>query len=247
MRRTLTASFFALSAIALCLATARAADVEPNLIRPFAGEGSTPAAPWRVTGLPNQSKPFTRFSVTDLDGHKALRIEADSSYGNLMHPLRLENTNAHLAWQWRVDELNDAADIHVRGTEDIALKVCTLWDLPLERVPFVDRAQLRFLRSRTEDPVPGATVCYIWDPHLPVGTQVDSPFTRRLRYIVLRSGAERLHRWTAERRDIAADFLKLFGDEARELPPLIGVAVGADSDNTHTHTLAHAADLVLAP
>ena len=88
---------------------------------------------------------------------------------------------------------------------------------------------------------------YIWDAHLPPGTQLDSPFTRRLRYIVLRSGAERLHRWTAEKRDVVADFIKLFGDETRELPPLIGVAVGADADNTRGRSLAHAADIVLAP
>ena len=165
-----------------------------------------------------------------------------------MHPLHLEKpANLNLAWQWRVDQLNEAADISVRTGEDIALKVCTMWDEPIERMPFVDRQALRFLRSRTEDPVPGATVCYIWDAHLPVGTQANSPFTGRLRYIVLRSGPERLHRWTPERRDIVADFLKLFGDESREVPPLIGVAVGADADNTRGHSLAHAADLVLAP
>ena len=236
-----------LLAASLALVAARAADVEPGAIRPFAGAGSAPAAPWRIMGLPNQTKPFTRFSVTELDGHKALRVEAESSYGNLVHPLRIEPTSAHLAWQWRVDELNDESDIQVRRAEDIALKVCTMWDLPLERMPFGDRQALKFLRSRTSDPVPGATICYIWDAHLPAGTQLDSPFTRRLRYIVLRSGAERLHRWTAEKRDIVADFLKLFGDETREPPPLIGVAVGADADNTRGHSLAHAADIVLAP
>jgi hypothetical protein len=232
----------------VALRAASAAEGDTPTLRPYAGEGSTPAAPWRVSGLPNQTKPFTRFSVVDLDGHKALKIEAESSYGNLVHPLRIEQpANLHLAWQWRVDQPIEAADISVRASEDIALKVCTMWDEPIDRMPFVDRQSIRFLRSRTDDPVPGATVCYIWDAHLPVGTQIDSPFTRRLRYIVLRSGAERLHRWTPERRDIAADFMKLFGEESRELPPLIGIAVGADADNTRSHSLSHAADLVLAP
>ena len=43
---------------------------------------------------------------------------------------------------------------------------------------------------------------------------------------MLRSGADPLHRWLAERRDIVADFLALFGDEAKEPPPLVGIAVG---------------------
>jgi hypothetical protein len=237
----------ALLACVIAPVAVHAADAEPVALKPFAGEGSVPAPPWKVTGLPNQKKPFTRFSVVDLEGHKALRIDADSSYGNLLHPMAVEApAGLQLAWQWRVEQLNDAADINVRTAEDIALKVCTMWDLALERIPFGDRQALRFLRSRTEDTVPGATVCYIWDPHLPVGTQVDSPFTRRLRYIVLRSGSEGLRRWTPEKRNIAADFLRLFGDETREHVPLIGIAVGADSDNTRAKTQAHVADLVLS-
>jgi len=214
----------------------------------FAGSGSEPAAPWRVTGLPQQTKPYTRFSVVDVDGVRALKVDADKSYGNLVHTMRIERASGQLSWRWRIDQFSETADLRERSTEDIAVKVCTMWDLPLERVPFIDRQAVRILRSRTDDAVPAATVCYVWDPRLPVGSQVDSPFTRRLRYIVLRSGTELLRKWTPEQRDIAADFFKLFGDEAKgELPPLIGVAVGADSDNTRTHTVAHVADLALKP
>ena len=106
---------------------------------------------------------------------------------------------------------------------------------------------LRIARSQTTDVLPGATVCYVWDAHLPVGTTIDNAFTRRMRYIVLESGTANLHQWKSERRDVAADFLKLFADESTKVPPVGGVAVGADSDNTHTHSLAHVMDMVLEP
>jgi len=52
----------------------------------------------------------------------------------------------------------------------------------------------------------------------------------------------------AEKRDIVADFKRIYADESPEgVPPLIGIAIGADSDNTKMHTVAHAADVVLAP
>jgi hypothetical protein len=63
--------------------------------------------------------------------------------------------------------------------------------------------------------------------------------------MVLQSGAEHLRQWVEERRDIAADFLSLFGNEVSSMPPLMGIAVGADADNTHSRSLGFVSDLVL--
>jgi hypothetical protein len=216
-------------------------------LQPFAGSGSAPAAPWRVIGLPRQSKPFTRFSVVELDGVQALRVEADASYGNLIHPLNLAAPPQHLVWRWRVDEPIADADLRTREGDDTAVKVCTLWDMPIEQVPFFERQMLRIARARSDDPLPAATVCYVWDTQLPAGTELPSPFTGRLRYVVLRGAGDPLHHWEAERRDIAADFMKLFGHEAKALPPLVGVAIGADADNTRSHSLAHMTQPQLEP
>jgi hypothetical protein len=223
------------------------AQAQAPLLQPLAAPGAMPPPPWHVAGLPNQTKPFTRFSLVDLDGRRALRVEAAESYGNLVHPLQLTRPALHLVWHWRVETLIEAADLRTKEGDDTALKVCVSFDLPLENIPFVERQLLRIARSTTTDPLPGATVCYVWDSQLPVGTEIENAFTRRMRYIVLQSGAARLHQWTAERRDVAADFMKLFGAESKQLPPIIGVAVGADADNTHTRSLGHVADMMLEP
>jgi hypothetical protein len=214
---------------------------------PFGPVGPEARAPWHITGLPNQTKPYTAFSVVELDGRRALRVEAESSYGNLVHPLRLEATPAALSWRWRVENLIDANDLNTRNGDDNAIKVCVSFDMPIEKVPFVERQLLKVARGKTTEPVPSASVCYVWDAHLAVGTAIDNAFTRRIRYKVLQTGPARLHQWVAERRNIGADFLELFRDESTEVPPVIGVLVGADSDNTHTHSLAHVADVVIEP
>lgn len=51
------------------------------------------------------------------------------------------------------------------------------------------------------------------------------------------------HHWFHEQRNIAADFRRLFGDESSDLPALIGVAIGADADNTHGHSLGDVSGL----
>jgi Protein of unknown function (DUF3047) len=239
MSRRLVLALFAAALPAL------AAAADP-LISPFAPEVGATAAPWRVVGLPQQTKPFTQFSVVDLDGVRALRVEANESYGNLVQPVKLGGTGAHLAWQWRIDKQIENADLRTRGGDDTAVKVCVFFDMPMDNIPFADRQILRIARSKTSDLVPGATVCYVWDPHLAAGTTLDNAFTRRMRYVVVRSGPP-LRQWMSEKRDVAADFVKLFGGELDHMPPILAVAVGADADNTHTQSLAYVGSLVLEP
>jgi hypothetical protein len=229
--------------VALC---APASAAEPALA-PFGSTGGAPQAPWKVVGLPQQTKPFTRFSVVDVDGKRAVKIEADLSYGNLVHAVKDVAAPAHLAWQWRIEKPLETADLHEKHGDDTAVKVCVFFDLPMDNVPFADRQLLRFARSKTTDPVPTATVCYVWDAKLATGTTLDNAFTRRMRYIVLESGTDRLNKWVAEKRDVGADFMKVFSDESKVVPPIVGIAVGADSDNTQSHSVSYVSAIALEP
>src|SRR6188472_270533 len=41
------------------------ASAQAPALTPFGAAGGAPAAPWHVVGLPQQTKPFTQFSVVD--------------------------------------------------------------------------------------------------------------------------------------------------------------------------------------
>jgi len=79
-----------LVAVTVVCSVLGAAQAQAPLLQPFTVPGATPPLPWQVAGLPNQKKPFTRFSLVDLDGRRALKVEADHSYGNNgMRPLHV--------------------------------------------------------------------------------------------------------------------------------------------------------------
>ncbi len=237
----------ALASATACLALCAPAAAQSTLT-PFGNAGGPPQAPWKVVGLPQQTKPFTKFSVVDIDGKRAVRIEADESYGNLVHPVKSMAPPAHLAWSWRIEKPLEDANLREKGGDDTSVKVCVFFDMAMDNVPFADRQLLRFARSKTSDPVPTATICYVWDKKLPAGTALDNAFTRRMRYIVVDSGNDRLDKWVAEKRDLAADFTRLFSDEnGQVVPPIVGVAVGADADNTKAHSISYVSGLVLSP
>lgn len=203
--------------------------------------GGMPAEPWRYAALPDQKFPPTRFSLESRDGRPVLRVETAASYGNLVH--RLESAPAgELLWRWRVDEPLVGADLRHRKGDDVALKVCALFDMPREAVPFIERQILRLAESRTREALPNATLCYVWDPSWPADTVIPNVYSRRVRYITLgQSGSG----WQSIRRDLRADFLRAFGEESATVPALRAVAVGADADNTGGRSVAYIADLEL--
>lgn len=234
------------AAAAAGLLSACAAAAE-GLVPLDTGLTAVPPPPWHVVGLPLQTKPFTRFEIVTLDGKRVLRVEADRSYGNLVHALPGGQPGRYLSWRWRMDLPNEQADLRVTGGDDSAAEVCVMFDLPLHALPFVDRQWVRLARTQSAELLPTATVCYVWDAHFPIGTVLDNAFTRRVRLMVLRGANTPLTVWRSERRDLHADFLRLFGDEAGTVPEIVGVAIGADADNTQSRSLSYIADLVLQP
>lgn len=248
-RCTLAFGLALLGVLALGLGTPlRAAEAEANnRLQPITGgQGDQPPAPWQRNGLPAQKMPFTDFSVATLEGQRALRIAAKASYGSLVHPLdQLAEPPQRLSWRWRIDQPNIAADLGSKAGDDNPVKVCLLFDLSLQAVPFMERQLMRIARASTGQELPAATLCYVWDARLPAGTVLDNAYSRRVRMIVLRGPEAPLQRWQAEQRNVAADFKRVFGDEAAQMPPLRAVAIGGDADNTGARSLAYLADLTL--
>jgi hypothetical protein len=226
------------------LATLAPLAVFASVLTPLEGPiGSAPQAPWVFAGLPGQTLPATRFVLERQDGRTILRIQTAASYGNLLHPLA-DVPAGRLSWRWRVDKPLVSADLRSRQGDDVALKVCALFDMPRDAVPFMERQLLRLAESRTGQALPTATLCYAWDPSWPAGTVVPNAYSRRVRYITLGAAPRS---WQDEDRDLAADFLRAFGDETAAVPRLRAVAVGADADNTGGDSQGFISGLELTP
>jgi hypothetical protein len=229
-----------------CLAAPAAADDAAITAFSSAPPGDAPAA-WKFATLPN--KIATKFSIVDLGGTHVLKVEADESYGNLVHAVHMQvGEHSAVAWRWRVDKLVDDADIRTRAGDDAAAKLCLFFAFDAGRLSFGERARLALAHSATGQDVPTQTLCYVWDNKLPRDTAIVNAFTKRIRFIVLESGTARLGQWVAARRSIATDYQRMFGDESEgTVPELVGVAVSADADNTHGHGLSYFGDVTLAP
>jgi hypothetical protein len=208
--------------------------------------GAEPPTPWRIVGLPERyAKPVAQFDITELDGKKVVRVRADKAYGNLVHDWK--GPLASLKWRWRLDTPLLNANLKSKNTEDIALKVCLTFDMPADQIPSAERSKFKLAQFFSRDKLPTATLCYVWAHTEPAGTEMASPYTGRVHYIVLNSGESQLKTWQEHTRNVSADFLKSFGTESPVIPAVTAIIVGADSDNTEGASLGYVADIVVQP
>ena len=225
-----------------------AADMEntetsaPPLVFSALMPGQTLPKQFRIVTLPKIA--VNQFSLVADDGKTVLRIDSNNSAGSLGVPLTstAANTNTTLLWRWKVSRALDQADMITKPHDDFAARMYVFFDVPLASLSFIDRSKIRLARVLAGADVPTAALCYVWDNAQPVGHTQWSPYTNRVRMIVLQSGAANANKWLSESRDVAADFRAAFGIDA---PAVTGVAIGNDTDNTHERVTTWYGDVTL--
>lgn len=205
--------------------------------------GSSLAPTYRILNIPNVAE--NRFSLVNDEDTTVLKVQSHDAAGSVGLSVDVDlRATPVLRWRWRVDHALRGADFHRKRGDDHAARVYVFFDVALESLSLADRTRIRLARAVVGNDVPTAALCYVWDNNHPIGTSGWSPYSNRVRKIVLQSGNGLANRWMSERRDVAADFRAAFGLEPRQpLPRVTGVAVGADTDQTNESVTAWFGDL----
>ncbi len=199
----------------------------------LAGCASTVSPPpaaqgWQPMSLPG--KTLTRYSWTEKDGRPAL--EAASERSASIWRKRLEPavpSVGEVGFSWWVQNLIPGANVSEIDHEDAVARVIFGFGGDIDTLPLRTRMKFELAQALTGEVPPYATLMYVWDSKLPVGTVVINPRSDRIRKIVVDSGPAELRRWRDHCRDLAADFRLAFGEAPG---PLISMAVMTDSDNS---------------
>ena len=204
------------------------ADVSAPLFSALKSGQSLPK-PFNFIALPKIK--HNAVSLVEDAGTTVLKVESDNSAGSVGIPLTAtrETGNTTLEWRWKINRKLEKADMSKKASDDFAGRVYVFFDVPLDSLSFVERSKIRLARAVAGADVPTAALCYVWDNTHAVGHTQWSPYTNRVRKIVLQTGGTNINKWMKESRDVGADFKTAFGFDA---PAVTGVAVGNDTDNT---------------
>lgn len=168
-------------------------------------------------------KDVNMFSIHEENGNRFLKIKTSGGNTSLGIQCSFEvDKYRYLSWRWRVHSLPVGAREDKRKYSDSAAGVYVIFNgnLKLNRI-----------------------IKYVWSTSLQEGVVTESPFNRRTKIVVLRSGDRHKGEWVEERVDVFGDYQKIFGGEP---PKVDGIAIMSDSDNTESSVEADYDDFLIS-
>lgn len=196
---------------------------------------------WEAVTLPGKVR--TAFSLEKHGQREALSAHAQSSASYLRQRVHIPPDQlGRLQFDWQVDNLMAQADMAEADREDSPVRLILAFEGDRSRFSAKNAMLSDLTEALTGEPLPYATLMYVWANHRPVGAVIVNPRTDRVRKLVVESGAQRLKQWLSYQRDVRADFEKAFGEAPGAL---LGIAIMTDSDNTRSQVRAWYGDIRL--
>ena len=205
-------------------------------------------------GLPQDWKPLTFrnidqhsvYSLVTEGGLTVLKAEANASASGLTRDLSALNLNIRdtpmLRWRWKIANLVKNADIATKEGDDYPARIYVTFKYDPERAGAGMRMQYGLAKSLYGEYPPHAGINYVWDGKAPVGTMVPNAYTARAMMFVVESGTKRVGEWVEVERNVYEDYKRAFREEP---PPVLGIAVMTDTDQTGETATAWYGDIVL--
>ncbi len=200
---------------------------------------------WKALTFRNTDK-HTTYSLTSEGGVTVLKAEANASASGLTRDLSALNLNIRdtpiLRWRWKVANLVKNADIHAREGDDYPARIYVTFRYDPEKAGAGMRMQYGMAKALYGDYPPHAGINYVWDGKAPVGTMVPNAYTSRAMMFVVESGAKRVGEWIEVERNVYEDYKRAFKEEP---PPVLGIAIMTDTDQTGEVATAWYGDITL--
>lgn len=168
---------------------------------------------WQVYPFTQSPKFKEAPAIVMDDGRRALRMRTEGEAMRIGRAVKVDvKTTPWLSWEWKALDLPTQGDVRDAKRNDQAARIMLMFE-----------------------GMKG--ILYVWDTVSPVGTEMRPEefdiFDRVL--IVVRSGPNGVGQWMRDRRDVYADYKRIFGADPRSIK---WVGFEAHSNDTQSRSAA---------
>ena len=184
----------------------------------------------------------TEYSLVEDDGTVVVKAVSRGSSSGLTREVTIDPKEYPIVeWRWKIENVLHKGGVTTKAGDDYPARLYITFAYDESKIDFLDQAQYELARLLHGQYPPTGAINYIWESRSPVGTIAPNPYTERVKMIVIESGADKVGQWVAESRNLYEDYQRAFGDDP---PPISGVAVMTDTDNTQESAVAYYGDIV---
>jgi Protein of unknown function (DUF3047) len=248
-RRKHSFSFVVASSVFLLLALfaiyAKAADAPTTALTPFSAKTVGSSIPgWDFHRIRNV-KHATQYSLVKDEEANAVVLEgvADAAAGAL--GVRFDGDAKEtplLRFKWKVGNLIESSNPRTKDGDDYAARIYVTFAYDASRATFKEKTENAFARALYGETPPHAALSYVFTHKAKVGDIITSPFTSRVKKIVVDADPSSVDQWKSFERNIYDDYKRAFHEEPTRIS---GVAIMVDTDNTGEKAKARFGDVVL--
>jgi hypothetical protein len=182
----------------------------------------------------------TTYDLVRADSGTVVRARSDGGASGLATERRIDLTEYPiLEWRWKVEEVVADGNARTKAGDDYAARLYVTFDY--EDLGFADQVKLRALRVLGYDDIPTRALNYVWANRVDRHTILPNAYTDWVMMVAVRSGETHVGTWVTERRNVLADYRAAFGGDP---PPVNGVALMTDTDNTGGQATAYYGDIL---
>lgn len=146
-----------------------------------------------------------------------------------------------LNWRWKVLNQIRGSDPRTKTGSDYPARLYITFHFDPANASFFEKLRHKTASLFYGQKTPLAAITYVWASDTLEDTYYSSPYTDKVKIIVLQKGSKNIGRWVTQERNIVEDFKMVFGD----IPPAISaIAIMSDTDNTGTSATAFYGDIV---
>jgi Protein of unknown function (DUF3047) len=149
-----------------------------------------------------------------------------------------------LSWRWKVVQGIPTANTAEQSKEDSPARVMVSFAGDVSKLSFKDRFAASAAQTISGQPLPYATLMYVWGEKVPVGSITVSSRSARIRMLAVAADEQGIGKWQSYTRNLVEDYKRVFNEEPNHVT---SIELMTDTDNTGADAEAYYGDITAGP
>ena len=185
---------------------------------------------------------YTSYTLVDDQNIKVVKAESDESASGLTKKITFNPKEyPYLSWRWKVNKAIPGTDVTSKSGDDYAARIYVMFEYDVKDLSEDEQSNVSWYKFFNGELPPLATLNYIWANKMAIGNIVSSPYTDRVKMVILKNKDSALQEWHVEERNIYEDYKNAFGEEPKGV---MSIAIMTDTDNTGAMAETYFGDII---